>query len=176
MRANSAIATLASETNFSGRQKAAILCMALGAEGAAKITQKLSPEEAEAISFEIARKFVTFVMKLYTVRKEKPKKTDDLIADLAGVFADGAKPQHRMLRHLHGHDGGQRPRGQDRPFHRRHAGVHRPGCHDRSGAVRAHSNSDHELFGGLRADRAADGAPGLFLVRHAGGRARQGSP
>jgi flagellar motor switch protein FliG len=38
-----------------GRQKAAILCMALGAETAAKITAQLSPEEAEIISFEIAR-------------------------------------------------------------------------------------------------------------------------
>ena len=55
MRANTAFATLADEPTFTGRQKAAILCMALGAEGAAKITQKLSPEEAEAISFEIAR-------------------------------------------------------------------------------------------------------------------------
>ena len=40
---------------LSGRQKAAVLCMALGAEAAAKITQQLSSEEAEAISYEIAR-------------------------------------------------------------------------------------------------------------------------
>lgn len=40
---------------LSGRQKAAILCLALGAESAAKITQRLSQDEAEAISFEIAR-------------------------------------------------------------------------------------------------------------------------
>ncbi|MCX5767532.1 MAG: flagellar motor switch protein FliG [Gemmatimonadetes bacterium] len=40
---------------YNGRQKAAILCMALGAEQAAKITQKLSGDEVEAISFEIAR-------------------------------------------------------------------------------------------------------------------------
>ncbi len=41
--------------DLSGREKAAILCLALGAETAALITQKLSPEEAEVISFEIAR-------------------------------------------------------------------------------------------------------------------------
>ncbi len=52
---NTAVATLATEPTFNGRQKAAILCMALGAEGAAKLTQRLSVEEAEAISFEIAR-------------------------------------------------------------------------------------------------------------------------
>lgn len=38
-----------------GRQKAAILCLTIGSEAAAKITSKLSPEEAEAITFEIAR-------------------------------------------------------------------------------------------------------------------------
>ena len=41
--------------DLSGRQKAAILCMALGAETAAKITAQLTAEEAELISFEIAR-------------------------------------------------------------------------------------------------------------------------
>ena len=40
---------------LSGRQKAAVLCMALGTEAAARITQQLSAEEAEAISYEIAR-------------------------------------------------------------------------------------------------------------------------
>ncbi|MCC7195140.1 MAG: flagellar motor switch protein FliG [Gemmatimonadaceae bacterium] len=40
---------------FTGRQKAAILCLALGAENAAQITQKLSNDEAEIISYEIAR-------------------------------------------------------------------------------------------------------------------------
>ncbi len=40
---------------LNGPQKAAILCMVLGAESAAKITQKLSPEDVETISFEIAR-------------------------------------------------------------------------------------------------------------------------
>jgi flagellar motor switch protein FliG len=40
---------------LTGPRKAAILCMVLGAESAAKLTQKLSPEDVESISFEIAR-------------------------------------------------------------------------------------------------------------------------
>ena len=40
---------------LTGPRKAAILCMVLGAESAAKLTQKLSPEDVETISFEIAR-------------------------------------------------------------------------------------------------------------------------
>ena len=40
---------------LSGRQKAAVLCLTLGSETAAKITQRLAPEEAEAISYEMAR-------------------------------------------------------------------------------------------------------------------------
>jgi flagellar motor switch protein FliG len=40
---------------LNGRQKAAILCMLLGTERAAEITQRLHPDEVEAISFEIAR-------------------------------------------------------------------------------------------------------------------------
>lgn len=40
---------------MSGRQKAAVLCMLLGTETAAEITQRLAPEEVETISFEIAR-------------------------------------------------------------------------------------------------------------------------
>ncbi len=42
-------------TAMSGRQKAAILCLALGTDGAAKVTQKLQPDEVDALSFEIAR-------------------------------------------------------------------------------------------------------------------------
>ncbi|MBX3174823.1 MAG: flagellar motor switch protein FliG [Gemmatimonadaceae bacterium] len=41
--------------SLTGRQKAAVLCLALGAENAAKVTQRLSAEEAEVISLEIAR-------------------------------------------------------------------------------------------------------------------------
>lgn len=44
-----------SSHELTGPRKAAILCMVLGAESAAKLTQKLSPEDVESISFEIAR-------------------------------------------------------------------------------------------------------------------------
>lgn len=40
---------------LSGRQKAAILCLALGSDAAAAISQKLQNDEVDAISFEIAR-------------------------------------------------------------------------------------------------------------------------
>lgn len=40
---------------LTGARKAAILCMVLGSESAAKLTQKLSSEDVETISFEIAR-------------------------------------------------------------------------------------------------------------------------
>ncbi len=40
---------------ISGRQKIAIVCMAVGAEAAAKITSGLSADEAEMLTFEIAR-------------------------------------------------------------------------------------------------------------------------
>src|SRR3954465_14949754 len=40
---------------LSGRQKAAVLCLVLGSENAAKLTQRLNPEEVEALSYEIAR-------------------------------------------------------------------------------------------------------------------------
>src|SRR5438477_8144717 len=40
---------------LSGAQKAAILCMVLGSEASAMLTQKLGQEEVEQISFEIAR-------------------------------------------------------------------------------------------------------------------------
>jgi flagellar motor switch protein FliG len=40
---------------MNGRQKVAVLCMALGTDAAAKLTQKLGPDEVDAISFEIAR-------------------------------------------------------------------------------------------------------------------------
>ena len=45
----------AAQRRLTGRQKVAVLCMALGSEQAAKITQRLSAEEAELVSFEIAR-------------------------------------------------------------------------------------------------------------------------
>jgi flagellar motor switch protein FliG len=40
---------------LTGRQKVAVLCMALGSEAAAKITQQLTQDEAEVISYEIAQ-------------------------------------------------------------------------------------------------------------------------
>ncbi|HEU4629906.1 MAG TPA: flagellar motor switch protein FliG [Gemmatimonadaceae bacterium] len=46
---------IAPPRRLTGREKAAIVYTALGAEAAAKITQRLSQEEAEAISYEIAR-------------------------------------------------------------------------------------------------------------------------
>lgn len=42
-------------SDLNGRQKAAIVCMVLGADPAAKLQQKLSPDESEAIGVEIAR-------------------------------------------------------------------------------------------------------------------------
>jgi len=40
---------------ITGRQKIAIVCMAVGSEAAGKLTSGLTPDEAELISFEIAR-------------------------------------------------------------------------------------------------------------------------
>ena len=42
-------------SRLTGRQKVAILCMALGSEAAARVTQQLTAEEAEVISYEIAQ-------------------------------------------------------------------------------------------------------------------------
>ncbi len=42
-------------SNLTGSQKAAVLCMVLGSEASAAITQRLAPEEVEQITFEIAR-------------------------------------------------------------------------------------------------------------------------
>ena len=47
--------TKVEQRRLSGREKVAVLCMALGTEAAAKITQRLTSEEAELISYEIAR-------------------------------------------------------------------------------------------------------------------------
>jgi len=44
-----------SSDEFTGRQRVAILLMALGEEASAEITKNLDPEEVEAISFEIAK-------------------------------------------------------------------------------------------------------------------------
>lgn len=44
-----------SPERITGRQKVAILCMALGAEHAAKVTAELHPEEAEIVALEMAQ-------------------------------------------------------------------------------------------------------------------------
>ena len=54
-RGNSNALDLVEPSILSGRQKAAILCLSLGTDVAAAITQKLQPDEVDAISFEIAR-------------------------------------------------------------------------------------------------------------------------
>jgi flagellar motor switch protein FliG len=41
--------------SLNGRQKAALVCLALGADAAAKVTQRLSTDEVDMLSFEIAR-------------------------------------------------------------------------------------------------------------------------
>ena len=43
------------QSPLTGRQKVAIVCMALGSDSAARITQQFAPDEVDAISFEIAR-------------------------------------------------------------------------------------------------------------------------
>ena len=53
-RATTTAAQLAA-SRLSGRQKVAVLCMALGAEAAAKVTSQLTQEEAEIVSYEIAQ-------------------------------------------------------------------------------------------------------------------------
>ena len=55
---------------LTGVQKAAILCMVLGSESAAMITQKLGQDEVEQISFEIAR-----------MDRVSPEATDAVLAE-----------------------------------------------------------------------------------------------
>lgn len=49
------LATATDKAQLTGRQKVAILCMTIGPEASALITQHLEPREVEDISFEIAR-------------------------------------------------------------------------------------------------------------------------
>ena len=53
--AGSAVALPADKDELTGRQKVAIVCMALGSEYAAAMTKGLAQDEVEQISFEIAR-------------------------------------------------------------------------------------------------------------------------
>jgi flagellar motor switch protein FliG len=46
---------MGSYDSLSGRQKAALICMALGTDAAAKITTKLTSDEVDLLSYEIAR-------------------------------------------------------------------------------------------------------------------------
>jgi flagellar motor switch protein FliG len=64
------VPTLADPSEMTGRQKAAILCMALGSEVAAKVTQQLTPEETEVITYEIAR-----------VDQVSPERVDRVLAE-----------------------------------------------------------------------------------------------
>ena len=50
-----AVMRQAQPDGLSGRQKVAIICMALGSDAAAKLTQRMTADEVDAISFEIAR-------------------------------------------------------------------------------------------------------------------------
>jgi hypothetical protein len=44
-----------------------------------------------ALSFEIARKFLTYVVKVYTIKKQKATSSASIISAVADVFADGSK-------------------------------------------------------------------------------------
>lgn len=50
-----------------------------------------NPDLIQVLAFEIARKFIKHVTKVFTVTKEKPGTTAEIIASLALVFADAAK-------------------------------------------------------------------------------------
>ncbi len=54
-RSNGNAADRYSPENLTGRQKVAIICMAIGAEHAARITSGLHPEEAEIVALEMAQ-------------------------------------------------------------------------------------------------------------------------
>ena len=41
--------------SLTGRQKVAVLCMVLGRDGAARLTERLTPDEVELVTYEIAR-------------------------------------------------------------------------------------------------------------------------
>jgi len=52
---STALARRKGPDELTGRQKVAILLMALGEEASGEVTKNLDPEEVEAISFEIAK-------------------------------------------------------------------------------------------------------------------------
>ncbi len=55
MSAAAVASTAPALESLSGRQKVAVLCMVLGRDGAARITERLTPDEVEMVSYEIAR-------------------------------------------------------------------------------------------------------------------------
>jgi flagellar motor switch protein FliG len=89
---------------MSGTRKAAILCMALGTEAAARILQQLSPAEVERVSAEIA-----------TIPMVEPEVVSAVLADYqdamrrAGQMADGGTRTAEAL--LEGALGPERARG-----------------------------------------------------------------
>ncbi len=50
-----------------------------------------NPDLIQVLSFEIARKFIKHLTKVFTVTKEKPGTTAEIIVEIAGVFADKDK-------------------------------------------------------------------------------------
>lgn len=83
---------------LSGRQKAAILCMVLGAEPAAKLQQKLSPEESEAIGVEIARMSAVETVHAEHVLKEWL----DLLTVADSIAHGGIDYAQKMLERAYG--------------------------------------------------------------------------
>jgi hypothetical protein len=50
-----------------------------------------NPDIIQVLSFEIARKFLKHLTKVFTISKENPESTADIIVAFAGVFADKSK-------------------------------------------------------------------------------------
>jgi hypothetical protein len=51
-----------------------------------------NPQILEVLGIEMARKFLTYVLKVFTVSKENPAESSaDILLALAGVFQDGGK-------------------------------------------------------------------------------------
>lgn len=50
-----------------------------------------TPQIIEVLSLEIARKFVTYLVKVFTVSKQNSAPTSAIITSIAKVFADGEK-------------------------------------------------------------------------------------
>ena len=95
----------ASSSDLTGRQKVAILLMAMGEENSAEITKNLDAEEVEAISFEIARlKDVTPELVQQVVEATRHEALEPIRQGIRHSFgavgADAA--QGLKIRHDHG--------------------------------------------------------------------------